>query len=695
MLYNATARTLERFPMPSLRLAFTLALAACALACSAPTRGEDPPDPGVDAGSSNCTAGSTVDCTCENNAAGKATCVGDGSRYGVCQCGTSACTAGVPRACNCPDGHQSVEMCRADGSGFDACGCTQVCTPLSKTSCTCGTVPGNKSCLQDGSGYAPCVCQGTCGSSPLAPVGSVQTDYGSLVYTDGSVEAVVGHRRGNDASAGCVAKAKFMVARGDGSCPLTVDYRAVSGAFGGLAAASLSVGSSCSVFPASARGSWATPPGYGPRWFDGAASVPDSTAASSCASGAAIGFGSGTVTFVRASDGATLSLDLGGLTLAGDVTSTGSTALQCVETGCGGAYHDAGGWCVTGGCPSGRHDGGAGSCVANGTCSSGYTLNPSTGACAPTPPCSPGLAASVSAPSGSVAVGTTVVLDGRGSTGSGLGYAWTLQPPSGSSAHLGSTSSSTAGFVPDVSGNYQWALTITDSAGCTDQAQGSTFVSGGSTGTRRKVTVQLTWVGDTVSNGGDLDIHLLGPPPSGVTAFWFDQPVGTALPINLPPPFDVLVGGGGGNGTDVFWGNKTPDWGLNDTTAADGDRANDPSLDVDAQWGLGPETITLNAAFDGQFRVGASYYCARPNNGQYNTASIGTVHATVKVFVDGSLRSTFQSVVALHQRDLWEAAVITVSGGGTAVSVGASSAAVVSLPDVQGLQPTGCTVDKT
>src|SRR5438270_201081 len=46
-----------------------------------------------------------------------------------------------------------------------------------------------------------------------------------------------------------------------------------------------------------------------------------------------------------------------------------------------------------------------------------------------------------------------------------IAYAWTLQPPAGSSALLRNATSAAAGFTPDVAGRYSYSLTATDALG--------------------------------------------------------------------------------------------------------------------------------------------------------------------------------------------------------------------------------------
>ena len=67
-----------------------------------------------------------------------------------------------------------------------------------------------------------------------------------------------------------------------------------------------------------------------------------------------------------------------------------------------------------------------------------------------------------------IAVGTIVHLDGTASydlDGDSFTYLWTLSTPSGSATALDNSASATPSFVPDLYGDYQAALVVTDSKG--------------------------------------------------------------------------------------------------------------------------------------------------------------------------------------------------------------------------------------
>ena len=358
---------------------------------------------------------------------------------------------------------------------------------------------------------------------------------------------------------------------------------------------------------------------------------------------------------------------------------------SCVPVGsCSPGFHDGGdGSCLASGCSSGYHDGGRGDCVSVGGCDDGYAVAPN-GGCVPQSSCQTNGPVARIQVVPSVNVGATVEPDGSTSTGAGLAYAWSVTDPQGSSSPLAAVVRPT--FLAQLAGTYTVSLTVTDQQACQSATSATVLVSGGSSGgSARHLHVQLTWQADSVPAGGDLDLHMLGPPPSGVVAAWFDAGSGIA---GIPPPF-----GSGRSGTDVFYANATPDWGLNNTTDADQLTANNPTLDVtQANWGSGPENIDQPQTFNGTYTVGAEYFCSQPSITPAGSStatygpSIGTVHATITVFVDGVVKASYVSP-ALDQRDLWPAATITVSGSPTGSVVSVSPSSLPLLQDVQDVPP--------
>src|SRR5262249_47219229 len=145
---------------------------------------------------------------------------------------------------------------------------------------------------------------------------------------------------------------------------------------------------------------------------------------------------------------------------------------------------------------------------------------------------------------------------------------------------------------------------------------------------------------------GDMDLHYLGP-----NGTFFD------------------TGGFSSDGSDIFYENKTPDWGRNNTTQPDGTATDDASLDIDTLWGHGPENVTHNQPFQGTFKVIVTYYCSRAfdNFSGYSTHSSGPTNPVLKVFVNGV--EAFSATKQLHQRDVWEVATVNVNAGATQITV--------------------------
>jgi hypothetical protein len=254
----------------------------------------------------------------------------------------------------------------------------------------------------------------------------------------------------------------------------------------------------------------------------------------------------------------------------------------------------------------------------------------------------------------------TVTLDGTVSaTGSvvprgGVKYKWRLvsQPTNGTQNVAPRANPATATLFTELDGDYVVELVVGDQYGCDSEPKQVTIHST-STG---KVHIQLTWP----QSFGDLDLHFLGPNGR------FDD-AGSLFT----------------SGTDCFYANCKPesydiDWGRNGTTTADNNPNNDPTLDIDALWGNGPENVTDSNPFDGTYTVLVHYYCSRARDSRSATGvsnvSQGAASANLKVYVNG-----VEKLVAVHdltQRDKWIAATIVVSNGGQTITVNPSTAAI-------------------
>lgn len=159
----------------------------------------------------------------------------------------------------------------------------------------------------------------------------------------------------------------------------------------------------------------------------------------------------------------------------------------------------------------------------------------------------------------------------------------------------------------DIAGDYEISLTVTDARGMDD-----TDVFHFSSVPWQTIHVALTWDTDET----DLDLHFVSVNDGGT--------FGT-------PPFDC------------FYRNPNPDWGVPGVTA------DDPSLDIDAVAGFGPENINLHEPIDGQaYRVLVRYYDDRGR---------GATNATVRIYITGQLK--FEGIRALDRTGAgWEVATI-------------------------------------
>ncbi|MDF1562453.1 MAG: MopE-related protein [Deltaproteobacteria bacterium] len=300
-----------------------------------------------------------------------------------------------------------------------------------------------------------------------------------------------------------------------------------------------------------------------------------------------------------------------------------SAADTCSGGSCGGVARDCSG--VTGGdaCYDGVCDEALTSCVAvdNGTCQG-------CGAA--------GAPVAAAGPDQSHVPNTVIQLDGSASSdpgGQALTYSWTLTTPSGSSATLSDPTAPDPTFLGDVGDTFTACLTVTDPEGCSDTDCVDIVIT-----PLVRLFIELTWDTDTT----DVDLHYRAP---GGT-FFDSSYTGAAC--------------GWDEGSDCHYSEKNPDWGLGGQGVPDGDCTNDPLLDVDDTNGFGPENINHDVLWDGagDFRVGVHYY---------RSGSVGATTARVRIYVDGVM--VFEAFQSLACDDLWEAADVTVSGGGTTVTV--------------------------
>ena len=226
---------------------------------------------------------------------------------------------------------------------------------------------------------------------------------------------------------------------------------------------------------------------------------------------------------------------------------------------------------------------------------------------------------------------TLLHLDGGGSltpAGTITAYEWSVEQPDGSqSVFAPSRFIASPTFAVNVAGDYTFRLTVTNSFGEQACAPAEVKVS---VVPIDAIHVELLWhtPGDpdetdesedaSASVGSDLDLHFLHPSAFGT----FDQRF------------------------DCYWDNPRPQWG----GGAPGD---DPRLDRDDTDGAGPENLNLVSPPDGRtYAVGAMYWSSH---------GFGTVHATIRVYVDGAL--VWEGSQDLVEHDLWCAVTIDSSSG--------------------------------
>ncbi|MFB6371518.1 MAG: hypothetical protein ABEN55_00035, partial [Bradymonadaceae bacterium] len=116
-------------------------------------------------------------------------------------------------------------------------------------------------------------------------------------------------------------------------------------------------------------------------------------------------------------------------------------------------------------------------------------------------------------------------------------------------------------------------------------------------------------------NGADLDVHYLNPKGQ-----WNEAPY------------------------DIFWHNKTGDWGRENY------KQDDPTLDIDDTDGAGPENVNHNEPKNSQtYSVGVYYY---DDNG------FGPSYATVRLYVDGKLAKEYKNKYMSGTFDFWKVGLI-------------------------------------
>jgi hypothetical protein len=199
-------------------------------------------------------------------------------------------------------------------------------------------------------------------------------------------------------------------------------------------------------------------------------------------------------------------------------------------------------------------------------------------------------------------------------------YRWSLERPGLSSAELESSEPGATSFFVDSVGGYVVQLTVVDSVGVESCEPGRAEIT---VQPEQDLFVELTWTlaDGTVPSGeadtprADVDLHLLH------------------------------VGRGCWNSTpwDCNWRNAAPDWGVAGSTA------DNPELQNDLTAGGTVEQVAIESPEVTTYRIGVEYYA---------DFGAGTVFATVRVYVFGSLVTAFTKELSA-EKEFWEVADVS------------------------------------
>jgi hypothetical protein len=218
---------------------------------------------------------------------------------------------------------------------------------------------------------------------------------------------------------------------------------------------------------------------------------------------------------------------------------------------------------------------------------------------------------------------TAMRLDGSGSSDPAdlqiIAYRWTmLSSPPGSIAMLSNPDDDQPFFEPDVSGEYEFELTVMNSREVWDSTPDRVIVDASP---NAGVYVQLTWDSEF-----DLDLHVTQ---------------------NNAPLFSTPG--------DLNWCNPVADWGAPDFDADDGVLVEETSS------GFGPEIATIADPAPGTYTLQAHYYGKDGGRG-CDDLPCGPSIATLRVFIDGvEVQEVTQTLTDAQQ--VWRAATITWPGG--------------------------------
>lgn len=203
-----------------------------------------------------------------------------------------------------------------------------------------------------------------------------------------------------------------------------------------------------------------------------------------------------------------------------------------------------------------------------------------------------------------------VYLDGSGSSdpaGGLLSYAWTIpEVPSGSDAKTISDDTATiARITPDIAGEYEVQLVVMSSSGVASSPATCRMDAIPD----EDFHVELSWDGTSA----DLDLHVLTSAGS-----FFDSPY------------------------DCNFCNQSPAWGPDLSTS------DDPSLDIDDQYGFGPENTNIDSPVEDVYHIMVHYFAENSDE---------AVVATVRVYSYGAKVAELSSP-AMELNHVWEPGVV-------------------------------------
>jgi hypothetical protein len=212
-----------------------------------------------------------------------------------------------------------------------------------------------------------------------------------------------------------------------------------------------------------------------------------------------------------------------------------------------------------------------------------------------------------------------VYLDGRGSSDpeeQELTYAWTLEAvPSGSAVDtIVDAGQPVASLTTDIAGEYTVGLVVTNEDGVSSAQRQCRM----NAVPEEELHVELSWN----TTRADLDLHLI---------------------LEGSDLFDVPG--------DCSYCNQIPDWGIPIL------KDDDPSLDIDAKAGLGPENTNIRVPADGRYRVVVHNF---DDNGD------GSSLATVRIYANGVLVHTDQETMEYNYT--WEVGIINWPEGTVGVT---------------------------